>query len=215
LPPRTGLFITLEGGEGSGKSTIATDLTMRLRADGLAVTLTEEPTGTAFGSHIWAYFQDPSAPPVGALTELLMFEAARAQHVAEVIRPALERSEVVVCDRFADSSVAYQGHGRDLGADFVRGLNQAATGGLEPDLTLLLDVPVDVGLQRAASARGKRADAIGEESCAFHERVREGFLTIARESPRRVRVFDATQPLARVAELAFAATTDALARSRG
>ena len=147
-----------------------------------------------------------------ALTELLMFEAARAQHLAEVIRPALARGEVVVCDRFADSSIAYQGYGRGLGVDFVHKLNAAATGGLEPDLTLLFDVPVTIGLERAASAKGKRADAIGEESREFHEHVRQGFLAITREHRDRVHVIDATRPLAEVTELVWTAVTETLSR---
>jgi dTMP kinase len=213
LPRRSAPFITLEGGEGSGKSTIAAELAERLRKDGHTVTLTDEPTGTAFGRHIWAYFQDPKAPPVDALTELLMFEAARAQHVAEVIRPALDQGEIVVCDRFSDSSVAYQGYGRKLGAEFVSQLNQAVTGRLEPQLTLLLDVPVEVGLQRAAAAGGKPADAIGEESREFHERVRQGFLAVAKGSPQRVRVIDAKRPLSEVSEQVLDAVADMLSKA--
>ena len=199
------MFITLEGGEGSGKSTVARLLAERLRESGRAVTLTEEPAGTALGRHVWGMFQHRDQAPVSPLAELLLFEAARAQHVAEVIRPALARGDVVVCDRFSDSSVAYQGYGRELGEDLVDRLNEVATGGLAPDLTLLLDVPLDVGLARAREANdgGKAADAIGEESLAFHRRVRAGFAAIARREPARVVTIDATRTLDEVADEAW------------
>ena len=194
-----GLFITLEGGEGSGKSTVAADLARRIEAVGREVTLTEEPGGTDLGRHFWTYLRS-GAEPLTPLAELLLFEAARAQHVERVIRPALDAGRVVLCDRFTDSSVAYQGYGRELGADFVASLNETATGGLRPNITLLLDVPVDVGLRRARSLEsGERAtkarDSIGGETAAFHQRVRDGFLAIARSEPTRVAVIDAQPPL--------------------
>ncbi len=194
------MFITLEGGEGSGKSTLAKMLAERLEDGGRSVVLTEEPTGTALGREMWRLFQDPARPPISALAELMLFEAARAQHVTEVIRPSLERGDIVVCDRFADSSIAYQGYGRELGEELVSRLNVVATGGLRPDLTLLLDVPIEAGLERARDANeaGKAADAIGEESLAFHKRVREGFLAVARQEPKRVVVIDATRALGEV-----------------
>jgi len=196
----SGLFITLEGGEGSGKSTIARLLADKIRDAGRAVTLTEEPAGTALGKRMWEMFQGRDGTVVSPVAELLLFEAARAQHVAEVIRPALERGEVVVCARFADSSVAYQGFGRELGREVVIQLNEVATHGLAPDLTLLLDVPLEVGLGRAREANesGKVADAIGEESLAFHKRVRDGFREVARREPGRIVVVDATRALGEV-----------------
>lgn len=196
----SGLFITLEGGEGSGKSTIARLLADKIRDTGRAVTLTEEPTGTALGKRMWEMFQARGAAPVSPTAELLLFEAARAQHVAEVVRPALERGEVVVCDRYSDSSVAYQGFGRELGREVVIQLNEVSTGGIVPDLTLLLEVPLEVGLGRAREANegGKAVDAIGEESLAFHKRVRDGFREVARREPGRVVVVDATRALGEV-----------------
>ncbi len=175
-------------------------LAERLEDGGRSVVLTEEPTGTALGREMWRLFQDPARPPISALAELMLFEAARAQHVTEVIRPSLERGDIVVCDRFADSSIAYQGYGRELGEELVSRLNEVATGGLRPDLTLLLDVPIEAGLERARDANeaGKAADAIGEESLAFHKRVREGFLAVARQEPKRVVVIDATRALGEV-----------------
>ena len=139
--PRRGLFITLEGGEGSGKSTQAQTLKALLEDAGRKVTVTREPAGCPLGQRVRELLNDPSAE-LDAASELLLFATARAQHVAEVIRPALDRGEVVICDRFGDSSVAYQGYGRGLSVDDVREANRMATQGLVPDLTVLLDVPI-------------------------------------------------------------------------
>jgi len=192
-----GFFLTLEGGEGSGKSTLADQLSKRLREIGFHVVLTEEPGGTSLGQEFWRYLRDPASPPLSPLAEVFLFEAARAQHVETVIQPALDAGSVVVCDRFSDSSVAYQGFGRRLGRRLVEELNAIASGGLTPDLTLLLDVPPETGLVRARSleqgdSAAKRRDAIGAEDLAFHKRVREGFLEIAKEEPGRICVVDAT-----------------------
>lgn len=191
------MFITLEGGEGCGKSTVAAELGRRLEESGRLVTVTQEPTGSELGRRIWELFQEPEPPPITPLAELLLFEAARAQHVEKVIRPALALGTVVICDRFTDSSVAYQGYGRGLATSLVETLNHAATGGAQPDLTLLLDVPVEIGLERArrVNSRGKAEDAIGEESLQFHLRVHAGFQEIARADPDRVAVLDAALPL--------------------
>jgi dTMP kinase len=210
----TTLFITLEGGEGSGKSTVTAELARRLEADGRAVTLTEEPGGTELGRHFWTYLRG-AGEPLSPLAELLLFEAARAQHVDRVIRPALDAGRVVVCDRFIDSSVAYQGYGRGLGPALVESLNVIATGGLSPDITLLLDVPVETGLRRARSLEdgdgaAKARDSIGGEAASFHQRVRDGFLAIARSEPRRVAVINAAQPLGAVWEECWRQVCEAL-----
>lgn len=202
----TGVFITLEGGEGSGKSTLAAELARHLRDVGRHVTLTEEPGGTDVGQHFWTYLRDTTRPPLSPLAELFLFEAARTQHVDAVIRPAIAAGRVVICDRFGDSSVAYQGYGRGLGAALVESLNDIATGGLAPDLTLLLDVPVEHGLNRARSLEidaTKLPDSIGAEAADFHQRVREGFLDLANRNPERIKVIDASQPLADVVEDAW------------
>ena len=211
MTKRHPLFITLEGGEGSGKSTQARLLAGRLRAAGHDVCLTQEPAGTAVGKLIKGVFERRAAragPPITPFAELFLFEAARADHVRTVIRPALEAGRIVVCDRFADSTLAYQGHGRGLPLDEVRRLNQIATEGLTPDLTLLLDLPPETGLARANAtheAGAKHRDALGEETLDFHRRVREGFLAIAHAEPARVLIIDATQPEAAVAEVVWIA----------
>ncbi len=211
-----GLFITIEGGEGSGKSTVAAELARRLEAEDRAVTLTEEPGGTELGRHFWTYLRG-TGEPLSALAELLLFEAARAQHVERVIRPALDAGRVVVCDRFIDSSVAYQGCGRGLGPALVESQNETATGGLRPDVTLLLDVPVEIGLRRARSLEAgegaaKSPDVIGGEAAAFHQRVRDGFLAIAAAEPGRVTVFDATRSLDEVIGTCWKRVSEALVR---
>lgn len=199
--------MTLEGGEGSGKSTLALRLAERLKSAGRSVLVTEEPTGTPLGKHIWQYFQDSAASSVSPLAELLLFEAARAQHVEKLIRPALAMGDVVICDRFTDSSIAYQAHGRGLSVELVERLNTVATSGIQPDLTLLLDVPVEIGLERARRADhepGARIpDAIGKESLEFHLRVHGGFAEIARLDPARVVVIDAARPATDVLEAAW------------
>ena len=214
-----GFFLTLEGGEGSGKSTLAAELARRLREEGRRVLLTEEPGGTPLGQQFWRYLREPQSPPLTPLAELLLFEAARAQHVETVVRPALAEGAVVICDRFADSSIAYQGYGRDLGAGLVATLNGIATGGLTPDLTLLLDLPPEAGLRRARSLEEgdgatKARDAIGGEADAFHGRVREGFLAIVKREPERVKVLDATRPLPEVIEEAWQLLEAALSAAR-
>jgi dTMP kinase len=210
MPPRIarGTFITLEGGDGSGKSTQATALAERLRAEGSVVRLTEEPAGTALGRRIWEAFKQPG-DPITPLAELLFFAAARAQHVQEVILPALARGEIVLCDRFADSTLAYQGYGRGLDLDQVRACNEIATGGLTPNLTLLFDVQPEIGLARADSGpTTEQRDAIGKESLAFHQRVRDGYLALAKSEPDRFVVIDATLPQ----EAVSAAAWDAVRR---
>jgi len=186
---RQGLLITLEGGEGSGKSTQAQDLKELLEAKGFTVTVTREPAGCPLGRRVRELLAEPSLE-LDPRSELFLLAAARAQHVAEVIRPALERGEVVICDRFSDSSVAYQGYGRGLSLDDVRLANRIASQGLVPDLTVLLDVPVEVGLARKAGEDAP--DRIGQEGAEFHQRVRQGYLALAAQEPRRFLVVDAT-----------------------
>jgi dTMP kinase len=210
-------FVTFEGGEGSGKSTLVQRAAEALRDQGEDVLVTSEPEGTPLGRYLWDYYRSAGAG-VTAEAELFLFAAARAEHVRTVIGPALEGGRTVLCDRFADSTVAYQGYGRGLDLEMIEAVNEAATGGLTPDLTLLLDVPAAEGLRRARAleeSAAKVADAIGAESLAFHERVREGFLAVAREDAERVRVIDASRPAEVVLEEALAAIAGAGVRLQG
>lgn len=183
-----GCFITFEGVEGCGKSTQIALLHEHLVQAGYAVIVTREPGGTPIAEAIRKVLLDPAHAAMGATAELLLYEAARAQHVHEKITPALEAGQVVLCDRFADSTTAYQGAGRGLAPDVLNALHRLATHGLWPDLTLLIDVPVATGMERAGS-RGQK-DRIEQESIDFHERVRTGFLDLARSEPDRIRVID-------------------------
>ena len=186
-----GLFITIEGVEGAGKTTQLKRVQRSLEELGHEVTVTREPGGTPISEAIRRVLLDPANARMAPITELLLYEASRAQHVAELIRPALEEGRMVVCDRFADSTTAYQGAGRAIGLEKIRLLHDFATGGLWPDLTLVLDLPVQVGLERAR-ARG-RYDRLEQETIAFHDQVRQGFLELARGEPDRIRIIDAAQ----------------------
>lgn len=202
----SGLFVTFEGGEGSGKSTQIESLARALRAAGLPVRTLREPGGTAVGEAVRAVLLDTAHDAMSDRAELLLYEAARAQLVEEVIRPALDAGEIVLCDRYADSTTAYQGHGRGLDLAEIERLNAIATGGLIPDRTLLLDIDPAVGLKRATGATG--ADRLEREALAFHERVRAGFLAIASAERQRVRVIDGSITPHEVAALVMHALAD-------
>jgi dTMP kinase len=181
----TGLYIALEGPEGAGKTTQLRRLAARLRSLGLEVLETREPGGTAVGEAVRALLLDP-AQPLSPEAEMLLFAAARAQLVREVVRPALDRGQVVLSDRSVYASLAYQGFGRGLDVEVVRRVNEVATAGLLPDLVVLLDLPVEEGLRRDAGGPGAEAapDRIEGEGVEFHRRVREGFLRLSREDAR-------------------------------
>jgi dTMP kinase len=191
---RYGKFITLEGGEGVGKSTNLTFIRDCLVERGLSVVLTREPGGTPLAEKIRGLLLDKSPEPMAHLTELLLVFAARAQHLDQVIRPALERGDWVLCDRFTDATYAYQGYGRGLDRDLIGHLESLVHPKLQPDLTILLDIDVDLGLSRA-SERGD-LDRIESEQRSFFEAVRSGYLTIASQHPERYAVVDASPPLA-------------------
>jgi dTMP kinase len=197
-----GWFITFEGGEGSGKSTQIGRLADRLRNAGREVVLTREPGGTPLAEAVRAVLLDPAHAPDG-LVELFLLEASRRDHVARLIRPALARGAVVLSDRYADSSWVYQGVVRGLGVDVVERLNELATGGLDPDLTVVLDLDPRVALGRALgrnSLTETREGRLDEEPMAFHQRVRQGFLELAARWPERVRLLDAAGDPDRVLE---------------
>jgi len=193
----TGLFITLEGVEGSGKTTQAASLGHALRREHRPVTITHEPGGTRAGEAIRSIFLDP-AVSLEVCAELLLVLADRAQHVREKLRPRLAAGEIVISDRYSDSTIAYQGYGRGFDLKLLDDLNRLASDAIKPDVTLVLDLPIETGLERTrARVKGttRAPDRFEGEALEFHRRVREGFLAIARAEPDRVLVIDATRPL--------------------
>lgn len=192
-----GLFITFEGTEGSGKSTQISLLADSLKAGGRELTLTREPGGTPIGDQVRKILLDPSNRALDPRAELLLYAASRAQHLAERIAPALEAGKIVLCDRFSDATLAYQGYGRGLDIEMIRALDRIVTAGLRPRLTVLLDLDVVAGLSRA---RGRNSSSglehegrFENEDIAFHERVRQGYLALAKREPERIRVVDAAR----------------------
>lgn len=188
-----GFFITLEGPEGCGKSTQMRLLVPFLQQQGHDIVATREPGGTCIGDRVRAILLDPAHTEMLASTEFLLFSAARAQHVGQVIRPHLERGGVVLCDRFADSSLAYQGYGYGRNLAALRAISRYATGGLLPDVTLLLDLPVEVGLQRKLGGAGDAWNRMEQKLLDYHHRVRAGYLAMAADEPQRWVVLDGSQ----------------------
>lgn len=186
-----GLFITFEGIEGSGKTTQIKRLRHWFIDRGYETVVTREPGGTSISEAIRGVLLNPEHESMASNTELLLYSAARAQHVTELVKPALEAGVMVLCDRFADSTTAYQGYGRGVDRALLSELNALATGGLQPDVTLLFDLPVENGLQRAL--RGRLPDRIEQESMEFHKRVRDGYLELAKTFPDRMFVIPAEQ----------------------
>jgi dTMP kinase len=197
-------FITLEGIEGAGKTTVADRITQALRARGVTVHPTREPGGTKVAERIRALVLDRGEEHISATAETLLMFGARQVHVDNLIRPALARGEWVLCDRFTDATHAYQGGGRGVDRGLIDRIAQAVHGDLQPDCTLLLDVPVRVGLERMQARRGA-VDRFEIESAQFFERVRNRYLELARAAPQRFRVIDATAKLDQVCEAAIAA----------
>lgn len=192
-----GTFITFEGIEGSGKSTQISLLNDHLVKQGRAVALTREPGGTPIGDQVRRILLDPSHHRLDATAELLLYAASRAQHLREVILPALEAGQAVLCDRFADATLAYQGHGRGLSVPVIIDLDRIVTKGLKPDLTILLDIDARTGLARARG-RNERDGLHGEarfenEDIKFHGRVRDGYLLLAEQEPGRIRLVNAAR----------------------
>jgi dTMP kinase len=195
-----GRFITLEGIEGAGKSTVAQMASDWLAARGVTTRVTREPGGTPLAERVRKIVLERGSESVSAQAETLLMFAARSIHVENVIRPSLARGEWVICDRFTDATRAYQGYGRGMDAAWIEQLAVAVQGDLQPDCTLLLDLPVDVGLSRARGRSGNAADRFEAETLEFFERVRQGYLEIAAREPQRVRVIAAGGMLAAVTD---------------
>jgi dTMP kinase len=192
------LFITFEGGEGSGKSSQAKLLYRRLSKLDIPVILTHEPGGTPSGERVARLLKWARSIDISPLSELMLFNASRAQLVREVIKPALNSGKVVICDRYYDSTTAYQSYGRGLDLKVVKTINTTAAQGLNPDLTILLDMPVEEGLSRK---KGKKRDRFEQEDLAFHYRVRNGYLKIAADEPERWLVIDASQSKEKIKQI--------------
>ncbi|MBM3306784.1 MAG: dTMP kinase [Candidatus Eisenbacteria bacterium] len=212
---RAGLFVTFEGVEGSGKSTQARALEAHLRRRGTPVVVSREPGGSPLGEELRRILLDHAQAGMLPLTELLLYLASRAEHVSQVVRPGLERGAVVISDRYADASVAYQGGGRGLGWETVDPLNRMATGGVQPDVTFLLDLDPASGLARFSTGGGRQGrDRIESEALDFHRRVRAAYLEAAKREPARFVVIDAGQDPDAIARL-VAQRIDELLERRG
>ncbi|CQR51068.1 dTMP kinase [Paenibacillus riograndensis] len=192
---REGFFITLEGGDGSGKTTVLGRVAAYLQNHSMPYLITREPGGIEIAEKIRSIILDPAHTAMDARTEALLYAASRSQHLAEVVEPALKEGLTVLCDRFVDSSLVYQGYARGLGIEEVRSINQFATGGLMPDLTFYLDVDPEVGLSRIAANQDREVNRLDLESMAFHQKVREGYRQVVESDPQRIVVLDANRPI--------------------
>ena len=208
---KRGLFVTFEGGEGAGKTTLIKKLVQEILSRGLSVLTTREPGGTSLGEEIrnLLLHRQESEAPLSPYSELALFLASRSQHIREVIRPALLAQKIVLCDRFNDSSIAYQGLGRGLGMKQVQEVCHFMSEGLEPDLTFYLDLEPELGMKRAKERQ--TADRIESEQMSFHQKIREAYQEIHRENPRRFHLIDATATPATV----FAKTMEVLGSHLG
>ncbi|MBF0819402.1 dTMP kinase [Streptococcus acidominimus] len=203
-----GIFITFEGPDGAGKTTVLQELLPRLTALGKQVTTTREPGGVAIAEDIRSVILNPQNTAMDDKTELLLYIAARRQHLKERILPALESGQLLLVDRFIDSSVAYQGFGRGLDIEAIEWLNQYATDGLKPDLTLYFDIDVEEGLARIARNADRDIDRLDMEALDMHERVRAGYLALLDKESERIVKIDASKTLEEVVEAAFTAICD-------
>lgn len=211
----SGLFITFEGGEGAGKSTQIALLAKHLRAGGFDPVITREPGGSPGAEAIRYVILSGNAENYGPAMEALLFAAARADHVDQLIRPALEEGRVVLCDRFIDSSRAYQGVTGNLDSAYMSAVERIAIDGIMPDMTIILDIPAEKGLSRAGKRRGNEtADRFEKEDIAVHEARRQAFLTIAEAEPRRCKVIDADRPQDAIAS-EIASEIDSVLKERG
>lgn len=200
---KQGFLVSIEGPDGSGKSTLIQELASYYSSQGTEVVVTREPGGARIAEQIRQILLDPEHAEMEEKTELLLYIASRRQHLVEKVLPALDRGALVLMDRFIDSSVAYQGYGRGLDLEAIHWLNQFATDGKKPDLTLLLDLPAAEGLARIQASRSNDVDRLDQEDLSWHERVREGYLRLLEEEPTRFVKVDASQELSLVVEQAL------------
>ncbi|MBO4540401.1 MAG: dTMP kinase [Bacilli bacterium] len=199
------LFITFEGGEGSGKSSVLRLVAERLEKEGHEIVTTREPGGTPIAEEIRNVILDKKNTAMDPRTEALLYAASRRQHLVEKVWPALKEGKLVLCDRYLDSSLAYQGGARNLGIDAVLGINMFATEGSFPDLTLLFDIEPEEGLKRIAANKGREVNRLDLEKMSFHKAVRDGFHELANRYPERYVIIDARKNLSEVAEAAYLA----------
>lgn len=192
---REGFFITLEGGDGSGKTTILGRVAAYLQNHSMPYIITREPGGIEIAEKIRSIILDPAHTAMDARTEALLYAAARSQHLAEVVEPALEQGITVLCDRFVDSSLVYQGVARGLGIEAVREINRFATGGRMPDLTFYLDVDPEVGLARINANQSREVNRLDLESLEFHQKVKAGYEQVIAAEKQRIVVLDANRPI--------------------
>ena len=197
------MFITFEGGEGAGKSTAIKKIVEKLQKEGREIVLTREPGGTPIGEEIRSIILDKKNTDMDVRTEALLYAASRRQHIVQKIIPSLKEGKMVLCDRFLDSSLAYQGYARGIGIDKVYEMNQFATEGVEPDLTLFFDLDPEEGLRRIAANNNREVNRLDVEKLSFHQKVREGFLLLAKKFPHRFVVIDASQNAQKVFEDAY------------
>lgn len=206
-----GFFITFEGPDGSGKTTLINNLrpfiTDELKKD---LIITREPGGVKISEAIREILLDKRFSEMGSRTEALLFAAARAQHLDEVIKPALDAGKIVFCDRFVDSSVVYQGIGRKLGVQEIIDINRFATTGINPDMTILLDLPADLGLARIKKHRSEKSDRIDQDQLSFHEQVRRAYLDLAAKNPKRIKIIDGRQSPEKITKNALQLIQEAL-----
>ena len=198
------LFITFEGIDGSGKSTQARKLASRLKKIGLPVILTLEPGGTSIGFYIRKILLDPKNQNISSMTELFLYLADRAQHIREVIEPALKKGLWVISDRFYDATIAYQGYGRGIDVSFINLLNQKICGDIKPDITFLLDCPAEIALKRTFKRKSEKDQLrFEQEELIFHKMVREGYLSIANKNKKRIIIIDAKRSMNKIEEEIF------------
>ena len=204
------IFITFEGGEGSGKTTVLKEIDKLLQADGYKTILTREPGGTPISEQIREVILDKKNTKMEARTEALLYAASRRQHLVEKIWPAIKKGKVVLCDRYLDSSLAYQGVARNLGVDEVLNMNMFATEGTFPDLTLFFDIEPELGLQRIAANGNREVNRLDLEKMSFHHMVRKAFLDLAKRYPERIKIVDASKTLPEVIEAAYKIVKESL-----